>query len=653
MANNRGSKLAVKEAVLAYWETNPSATWPQVHAAVPNHYANPDTMRGALGPRTLLLDEGRIKNAPRGVLTDTRQQQRVAKDGRGIAQGSPDAILAEPQTDVFGQPWAISDSSMRGAASAIHVGYDLQSRILDYEAMDDYPECSTVLNIYADDSTIQDEEKDHCIWATGDDELVRSIVDDLLYRRLNVDGDAWSTIRTMCKYGNAVAEIVADKNGVQGLNYLPAASVRKVLDYRGTVMGYVQSVSMDFAGIDWKRFEKLLKDRNINKGPDKDGFVAFAPWEIVWWQMPSRHVRSPYGVSILDPARWAWKRLSMLEDTSVAYLLTRPPSRNVIYVDTQDIPPNMAMAHMQNVKQQWKKTRTVDPNTGQLDLRFNALSNDEDVFIPTRGGREASRIETLQGPEYNIIDQLEFFREKLFAALRVPKSYLSMADETTRANLSQQDVMFGRSTMRIQRMYMTGLMQVCRLHLALLDVDPDVYSFGLDMTVPSSILEMAQIEVANSRAALAAGYTDFYDKRSILVRVFGESEASADAIVRNKQHEEVEDAKVKGEAEYAMSQGMQPGGSGSDPTAMPEEPAAETPSEEAPVSSEEWSNIEQRLTSLVERLDRNDKVAQLEKRRERSLEKDLREISKGMRSIKRVTQQTSEDVRSLPLRRRG
>jgi hypothetical protein len=569
-------KIQIAEQAVAYFAEHPDHNWTQAHQALPNHYKSAESMRRSLRE----LTEGRITKVPRGVITNSDQQQAIIDMGRGVAEGSPDAVTLH-SNQMLG--WESGGTDYESMAGAMRMGYTLRDRYLDYGVMDQYPELSAALDVTADESTVRDVQRGHVIWGTGEDALVRNVVDDLLYRRLDVEADVWATIRTLAKYGQACAEIIATSRGVVGLNYLPIVTVRKVLDEKGILQGYVQSLTGEFRNIDVETFRKLLRERTKEKGPNKDGIVVFAPHEVVWWQMPSRQVRSPYGVSILDAARWAYKRLAMLEDSVVVYLLTRSPARNAVYVDTQDMAPAQAMAYLQEVKQRFKKRRIVDPTTGQIDHRANVLSSDEDLFIPVRAGREATRVDVIAGPEYNIIDQLEFFRAKMFSALRMPKAYFGQGDDPTHSGLSTVDVMFARTIMRIQRQYMTGLLEVVRLHLALLDVDPDLTDTGLDMTVPSSILEMAQIETGNARAALATAMAEQYDKHTILTQVYGESDDEADAILRRKRQDAIDDAQTQGRAQFEMAAAMNP--KTGEPTVPPEQvqiPGEEPPPQGAP-----------------------------------------------------------------------
>ena len=68
-----------------------------------------------------------------------------------------------------------------------------------------------------------------------------------------------------------------------------------------------------------------------------------------------------------------------------------------------------------------KKTPLIDAQTGQYNMKFNQQNLLEDFFIPVRGNDQSTRIDTAKGLEYNAIEDVQYFREKLFAALRFLK----------------------------------------------------------------------------------------------------------------------------------------------------------------------------------------------------------------------------------------
>jgi hypothetical protein len=123
--------------------------------------------------------------------------------------------------------------------------------------------------------------------------------------------------------------------------------------------------------------------------------------------------------------------------------------------------------------------------------------------------------------------RLNYFLKKLYSALRIPPQYLGGTEVTNRAALTQEDVQFARLELRLQNEFVGGLSKVVRVHLAALNIDPDSVQWDLRMPAPSSIFEMQQIEVWNSRVALASGLRDFFTIPWIIANIFHMSEEDA------------------------------------------------------------------------------------------------------------------------------
>lgn len=474
-------------------------------------------------------------------LSSRDKEQKVAEEARGVSIGSAPV----------GQPSSYMGGTTAEGYQILHenlaIDTDLMRRYADYENMDDYVETSAALDMYADDSTIPDSIHGNTIWALSRDKIIRDIIDDCLHRRLRIEEDIWVAVRTLCKYGNCFAEILVNEIGVVGLNWLPVATMRRIVDEKGALIGFVQDTTGTFS-FNYNLIVSDMKGGKLPKQKDEDEkkkLIFFRPWEVVHWRLRSKMMRAQYGYSVLDSARWIWKRLVMMEDTALVQKLTRAPGRYAFYVDTGDLPPREAMALVKKVKRTYKKTRLIDPSTGQLDFRYNPLSPHEDFWIPTRGGKESTRIEVISGPDVQMMDDVEYFQNKLIAAIKVPRSYLGLgdtADETSKS-LAAADVRFARACMRIQREFIMGMKKVIRVHLAALNIDPDSIKWKLKMTVPSAIFEMQQIEVMNAQAALASSMGEWVSKPWILQHVFHMSEDDAAFATREKQQENDDDAK--------------------------------------------------------------------------------------------------------------
>ena len=277
-------------------------------------------------------------------------------------------------------------------AHALQLSDDLLQRYRDVEDMDDYPETSAIMTLYADDATIPDSQSGRTIWASSNDKLVRDVLEDLLTRRLRIEDDVHGLARTLGKYGNRFAEVLVGKQGVVGLNYLGAPTVRRVQDIYGATLGYVQDPTGQFVTITQSDFNDAIAVPRDQRKPVQ-GCVIFEPWEVIHWRLRQKDQNAVYGTSVLDGARWAWKRLTMMEDTALVTKMTRGPSRLAFYIDTGDLPPAESLAHVNKIKQQYSRKKVFNPTTGQIDFRYNVQCLTGDTRVRLIDGTERTLVE--------------------------------------------------------------------------------------------------------------------------------------------------------------------------------------------------------------------------------------------------------------------
>lgn len=432
--------------------------------------------------------------------------------------------------------------------------HDLLSRYVDYEEMDDYPELTAAIDIFADDATQTDMQLNRSIWVTSKDKDLEKLCNDLLHKTLRADEDIWEIARTLCKYGNSFEEILVDQNGVRGLNFLPPPTVRRVEGPRGELYGFIQ----DFkgrTGYSPAELQKIIAQRasGAHASGRQEHVVPLEDWEVVHFRLRNKQRRSIYGNSVLDGSRWIWKRLMLLEDSALVYRLQRAPERYAFYIDTGSLPPKEALAHVNKVRQNFKKKKFINPTTGKMDLKFNSLSPDEDIFIPSAKGNDSTRVEVLGSPSWQHMDDIEYFRDKMFSTLKIPKAYLGQDQGVARAVLSSEDTRFARSVQRIQRELRNGYSKIIRTHLAAIGIDPNRAEFQVHMTSPSSIFELAQLEVRNARADLASRMREHVSLPWVLANVFNMGDKEVETIIRQREQDTIRDLEAEGKGQAAAA----------------------------------------------------------------------------------------------------
>ncbi len=75
---------------------------------------------------------------------------------------------------------------------------------------------------------------------------------------------------------------------------------------------------------------------------------------------------------------------------------TRAPERRIFYLDVGNSDPADIRQYIESMKRELKKQPVVDARTGNINMKFNPVTFEEDYFIPVRGG-VSSKVETLPG----------------------------------------------------------------------------------------------------------------------------------------------------------------------------------------------------------------------------------------------------------------
>ena len=377
-------------------------------------------------------------------------------------------------------------------------------RYIDFDEMEYEPIIASSIDIYADEitthSTIQPMLKIKC-----PNEEIKAVLNSLYYNVLNIDHNLFGWSRTMCKYGDLFLYLdIDDKAGIRNCIGIPPQEIERLEGEDESNPNYVQ--------FQWNAAGMTLEN-----------------WQVAHFRVLGNDKHYPYGTSVLESARRIWRQLTLLEDAMMAYRIVRSPERRAFYIDVGAIPPQDVEQYMQKVMTQMKRHQVVDQKTGRVDLRYNPLSIEEDYFVPVRGGTSNTKIESLAGGSFTgQIEDVKYLREKLFAALKIPQSYLVMGEgaQEDKTTLAQKDIRFARTIQRLQRSIISELEKVGIIHLFTLGFrGDDLLSFKLGLNNPSKIAELQDLEHWKVKFEAASAATEnYFSKRWVAENMLGISE---------------------------------------------------------------------------------------------------------------------------------
>ena len=353
----------------------------------------------------------------------------------------------------------------------------------DYDAMDNDPILASALDIYADESTLKNEFGD-ILMINSDNEKVKDILNNLFYDVMNVEFNLWPWVRNMCKYGDFFLGLeVAEGKGI--VNVTPH-SVYNTERLERTDPSNPNSVKF-----------KITEDPN--------GKQDYENFEIAHFRLLADTNWLPYGKSMIENGRRLWKQLSLMEDAMLIHRIMRAPEKRVFKIDIGNIPPTEVDNYMQRIISKMKKVPFIDKNTGDYNLKYNMQNLTEDFYLPVRGGDSGTSIDNLPGLEAASIDDIDYLKNKLFAALKIPRAYLGYEENVNgKATLAAEDVRFARTIERIQRTVISELSKIAIVHLYAQGIqDSEMTNFELQLVNPSTIYEQEKVNLWSEKIRLA------------------------------------------------------------------------------------------------------------------------------------------------------
>ena len=374
----------------------------------------------------------------------------------------------------------------------------------DYEGMDMDPILSSALDIYADECTVKDTDGD-TLTINSPDDNVRKILHNLFYDVLNVEFNLWMWVRQMCKYGDFFLKLeIAEKFGVYNVIPYTAYHIERLEGQNPENPSEVR-FKWNPEGFSGGSSSGYYNVAGANGANDDRSGIIYDNYEMAHFRMVGDVNYLPYGRSYIEPARKLFKQYTLMEDAMLIHRIARAPEKRVFYVNVGAIPPNEVEAFMQKTINNMKRTPMMDEKTGEYNLKYNMQNMLEDFYIPVRGNDSATKIETTPGLQYDGIADVEYLREKLFAALKVPKSFMGYGEgEAGKSTLAQQDIRFARTIDRIQRILLSELQKIALVHLYTQGFrDETLTNFELSMTTPSIIYDQERIELMKSKSELA------------------------------------------------------------------------------------------------------------------------------------------------------
>ena len=407
--------------------------------------------------------------------------------------------------DRFNRVFTNSPTSLYGTQN--NFNYQTLRPVLysEYDAMDTDAIIASALDIVADEATLKND-MGEVLQIRSADEDIQKILYNLFYDVLNIEFNLWPWIRNMCKYGDFFLKLeVAEKFGVYNVIPYTAFHIERL---EGVNPENPEEVKYKFLpdGVAASSYGYY----NVPNAGEQSNAIYFDNYEMAHFRLLTDVNFLPYGRSYIEPGRKLFKQYTLMEDAMLIHRIVRAPEKRIFYMNVGSIPPNEVDAFMQKTLNKLKRTPFMDDKTGEYNLKYNMQNILEDFYIPVRGNDTATKIENLNGLQWDGIVDVEYLRDKLFAALKVPKVFMGYDENTDgKATLAAQDIRFARTVERIQRIVVSELYKIAIVHLYTQGYrDEQLGNFELSLTTPSIIYDQEKIALMTEKMTLAQAMMD-------------------------------------------------------------------------------------------------------------------------------------------------
>lgn len=416
-------------------------------------------------------------------------------------------------------------SDVYNSTLSAYGSYDRMARYSDFSEMEATPEISSALDIYSEECVSPDVEG-NVLHIYSENRMIKKLLHELFYDTLNVDFNLAMWVRNLCKYGDFfLFNDIHPEYGVINVFPIPIAEVEREEGFDPEDPSAV-------------RFRWVTQGNRVLEN-----------WQVSHFRLLGNDAFLPYGSSVLEGARRVWRQLILIEDAMLVYRVIRSPERRVFYIDVGNIPPENIADYLEQAQTSLKRNAVIDKNTGQVDLRYNPLSVDEDYFLPVRGGESGTRIDTLAGgSNTTAIEDVEYIQKKLFAALKIPKAYLGYDEDIgAKATLAQEDIRFSRTIQRIQKTIVSELNKIAMIHLYTHGyTEENLLDFDLRLSNPSSIAQQQKLELIRTKFEIAGQAPEgFVDREWIRKHIIDLNDDEIARIEKGREKDKIRDMELE------------------------------------------------------------------------------------------------------------
>lgn len=218
------------------------------------------------------------------------------------------------------------------------------------------------------------------------------------------------------------------------------------------------------------------------------------------------------GQSILYSNFKIWRQLNLLENSVLLNRVTQSSIVRMINVEVGDMAKESVGPHLAGVKQLIEQKSALD-----VGKSINEYTNPgpmvNNVYVPTRNGQGAITTTQIGGDvDVRGLADLEYYQDKFYGALRIPKAYFGVTDDGAGFNGGQSlSIISSRYAKAVKRIQNTLVQMITdAINLILIDTHNESYinDFVIKMLPPTTQEEVDRRENLVNKVSLVRDIMD-------------------------------------------------------------------------------------------------------------------------------------------------
>ena len=399
----------------------------------------------------------------------------------GFRIGRPEEEEKQQETIKSFAPPALEDGSMEIAPGGVYGTYvDLEGTaktegelVTRYREMSLQPECDSAIDDVVNEAIVSDEKEDPVEINLDDLEYSESLKNKIreefeeILQLLDFNNNCYDLFRKWYIDGRLYHHImIDDKNpraGIQELRYIDPRRIRKVRESKRTKD--VKQNAMIHKGYNEYYLYNAKGLTTSQQG------LKISPDSICYVHSGLTDHRNKMVLSYLHKAIKPLNQLRMLEDATVIYRLARAPERRIFYIDVGNLPKMKAEQYLRDMMVKHKNKLVYDAQTGEVrdDRKFMTML--EDFWLPRREGGRGTEITTLPGGQnLGEMEDVDYFRRKLFKALNVPITRMEAENQFNlgrASEITRDELKFSKFVKRLRLRFSHLFLNILEIQLVL------------------------------------------------------------------------------------------------------------------------------------------------------------------------------------------